>query len=180
MTSIVQTPGVETDARTTRILWQAVAATRIFFGLDWLSNAVAKLIGVKDYNFGFITFNLVDRGVANGILHQSVDSTKIPPLHWFYGSVVLPNFEFFQWFLTATEFAIAIGLLFGIASRLAAVGGLMLLTPIWLMLLTTNQYFWTYPLDVVPLVLLAVVPTGRFWGLDARIGAKLGRTSWPF
>jgi hypothetical protein len=56
----------------------------------------------------------------------------------------------------------------------------MLLTPIWLMLLTTNQYFWTYPLDVVPLVLLAVVPTGRFWGLDARIATKLHRAGWPF
>jgi uncharacterized membrane protein YphA (DoxX/SURF4 family) len=180
MTSIVQTAEGEADAKTTRLLWQAVAATRIFFGLDWLSNALAKLIGVKDYNFGFTTFNLVDRGVANGILHQSVESTKIAPLHWFYGTVVLPNFGYFQWFLTVTEFAIAAGLLFGIASRLAAVGGLLLLTPIWLMLLTTNQYFWTYPLDVVPLVLLAVVPTGRFWGLDARIGAKLGRVRWPF
>lgn len=180
MTSTTQIPGDEVDAQITRTLWRAVAAARIFYGLDWLSNAVAKLTGVKDYNLGFTTFNLVDRGVANGILRQGVESTKIPPLQWFYGSVVLPNFEFFQWFLTATEFAIAIGLLFGIASRLAAVGGLLLLTPIWLMLFTTNQYFWTYPLDVVPLVWLAVVPVGRFWGLDARIGAKLGRTNWPF
>jgi uncharacterized membrane protein YphA (DoxX/SURF4 family) len=180
MTPTLQASSTEVDPLITRTLWRAVAATRIFFGLDWLSNAVAKLIGVKEYNLGFITFNLVDRGVAGGILHQSVESTKILPLHWFYGSVVLPHFEFFQWFLTATEFAIAIGLLFGIASRLAAVGGLMLLTPIWLMLFTTDQYFWTYPLDVVPLLLLVLVPTGRYWGLDGRIAAKLGRTSFPF
>jgi uncharacterized membrane protein YphA (DoxX/SURF4 family) len=162
-----------------RVLLRALAAVRIFFGVDWLSNALAKLAGVMNYDWGFTTFNLVDRGVANGILHQGVMSTSIAPLRWFYGEVVLPNFGIFGWVLTLAELAIAIGLLFGIATRLAAVGGLLLLAPIWLMLLSTDQYFWTYPLDVVPLVLLAIVPTGRYLGLDGRIAARLGTRRWP-
>ena len=44
------------------------------------------------------------------------------------------------------ELAIGIGLLLGIATRLAAVGGLLLIAPIWLMLLHTNLYLWGYPL----------------------------------
>ena len=161
------------------MLWRAVAATRIFFGLDWLSNALAKLFGKMNYDLGFTTFSLVDRGVANGILHQSVMSTKIAPLRWFYGTIVLAHFSEFQWFLTGTEFAIAIGLLFGVLARLAAVGGLLLLAPIWVMLLTTNQYFWTYPLDLAPLLLLAIIPAGRYWGFDERIAQALGRHHWP-
>jgi uncharacterized membrane protein YphA (DoxX/SURF4 family) len=163
----------------TRMMLQALAATRIFFGLDWLSNAIAKVIGKANFDWGFITFNLVNRDTAGAILHQGVMTTWIAPLHWFYGGVVIPNYGFFQWFLTVAEFSIAIGLLFGILSRLAAVGGLLLLTPIWLMLLTANEYFWTYPLDVVPLVLLAVVPTGRYAGLDGKIADRLGVHRWP-
>ncbi|HEY4004901.1 MAG TPA: hypothetical protein VGM60_06895 [Pseudonocardia sp.] len=163
----------------TQAMLRGFAAIRIFFGLDWLSNALAKLIDKMNYDGGFITFSLVNRGVANGILHQGVMSTKIAPLRWFYGEVVLPHFGFFGWLLTVAELAIAIGLLFGIFSRLAATGGLLLLAPIWLMLFTTDQYLWTYPLDVLPLVLLAVVPTGRYLGLDSRISARLGRHRWP-
>lgn len=47
------------------------------------------------------------------------------------------------------------------------------------MVLMTDQYFWTYPLDVVPLVLLAIVPTGRYLGWDQRIARRLGARRWP-
>ena len=41
------------------------------------------------------------------------------------------------------------------ATRLAAVGGLLLLTPIWVMLWDRGQYLWTYPAeDLFPLLLL--------------------------
>jgi thiosulfate dehydrogenase (quinone) large subunit len=78
-----------------------------------------------------------------------------------------------------TELAIAIGLLFGIAMRLAALGGLLLLAPIWIMLLATNQYLWTYPLNLFPLVLLAIVPAGRLAGADAKLVARFNQR-WPF
>jgi hypothetical protein len=75
-----------------------------------------------------------------------------------------------------TELAIAIGLLFGIAMRLAALGGLLLLAPIWIMLLAT---LWTYPLNLFPLVLLAIVPAGRLAGADAKLVARFNQR-WPF
>lgn len=57
------------------------------------------------------------------------------------------------------ELAVGIGLLFGIASRLAAVGGLVLIGPIWIMLWHTGLYLWQYPAeDLFPLVLLAIAP----------------------
>jgi len=77
------------------------------------------------------------------------------------------------------ELAIGLGLLFGVATRLAAVGGLLLLVPIWIMLAGTNQYLWTYPLDLFPLLVLAIVPTGRVAGFD-RVLAPRFRHRWPF
>jgi uncharacterized membrane protein YphA (DoxX/SURF4 family) len=176
MTQAVRDPAVIPTGSMVR----ALVAVRVFFGLDWLSNAVAKLLGKANYDFGFTTFNLVDRGTAGAILHQSVTSTWIAPLRVFYADVIVANYGFFQWFLTAAELAIAVGLLFGILSRVAALAGLCLLTPIWFMLLTTNQYFWTYPLDLAPLVLLAIVPTGRAFGFDGALAARFNRMRWPF
>jgi uncharacterized membrane protein YphA (DoxX/SURF4 family) len=158
---------------------RAMVALRIFFGLDWLSNAIAKLLGVSNFRWGFTTFNLVDRATAHAILRQASGATAIPPLRWFYGTVVLHDWNFFQWFLTAAEIGVAIGLTFGLLTRLAAVGGFLLLAPIGLMLLTTNQYLWTYPLDLFPLVLLALVPTGRVLGFDQVLVRRFGRR-WPW
>lgn len=161
-------------------LRRAMVALRIFFGLDWLSNAVAKISGVATFHWGFTTFNLVNRATAHAILRQASDATAIAPLRWFYGTVVLDNWGFFQWFLTVAEIGVAIGLIFGLLTRLAALGGFLLLAPIGLMLLTTNQYLWTYPLDLFPLVLLALVPAGRTFGVDGKLIARFGYPRWPF
>ncbi len=64
--------------------------------------------------------------------------------------MVLAHWGFFGTLLTAAELAIGIGLLLGIATRLAALGALVLIGPIWLMLLHTNTYLWEYPLDLFP------------------------------
>ena len=77
------------------------------------------------------------------------------------------------------ELAIGLGLIFGIASRLAAVGGLLLQVPIWVMLWHTNSYLWEDPAeDLFPLLLLAVVPAGRFLGIDRQLEVRFQR--WPF
>lgn len=158
---------------------RAMVAMRIFFGLEWFSNAIAKIIGVSTYHWGFTTFNLVSQGTARDILKQASGATAIPPLHWFYGTVVLGNYGFFQWFLVLGEIGVAIGLTFGLLTRIAALGGFLLIAPIGLMLLTTNQYLWTYPLDLFPLVLLALVPTGRVLGVDKFLVQRFSWTRWP-
>lgn len=42
-----------------------------------------------------------------------------------------------------------------------------------------TQYLWTYPVDLLPLLLLAIYPAGRMWGLDAGsrpVSATAGRS----
>ncbi|PZS23466.1 MAG: hypothetical protein DLM60_02590, partial [Pseudonocardiales bacterium] len=147
-----------------RSLGGAFAALRIFIGLVWLSNALAKVFDVAVVDWGFFSFNLITRGIARAILTDAAAKTQITPLGAFYRDVVLPHWGVFGILLTLAELAVGLGLLFGVATRLAAVGGLLLIGPIWLMLWHTNGYLWEYPLDLFPLLLLAIVPAGRFFG----------------
>jgi uncharacterized membrane protein YphA (DoxX/SURF4 family) len=159
---------------------RAFTALRIFTGLVWFSNGLAKLIDKGNYDWGFISFNLITRGAAQSIATGASSKTYITPLGAFYRNVVLPNWSFFGTFLTIAELAVGLGLLFGIATRLAAVGGLLLIGPIWLMLLHTGGYLWEYPAeDLFPLVLLAIVPAGRLLGADRALAPRFGN-HWPF
>jgi len=162
-----------------RTLAGGFAALRIFIGLDWLSNGLAKLFDTGNYDWGFFSFNLITRDAARSITTNAAGKSQIAPLGAFYRDVVVANWGFFGILSTIAELAIGLGLLLGIATRLAAVGGLLLLTPIWVMLWHTNLYLWEYPLDLFPLLLLAIVPAGRVFGLDHRLAARFhGR--WPF
>lgn len=170
-------PGVSIAPHST--LAKGFAALRIFFGLIWLSNGLAKLFGVAVYDWGFISFNLIDLEAARFIANAASTQTYIAPLGAFYQGVVLPNWGLFGPFLTVAELAIGLGLLFGVLTRAAALGSLLLITPIWLMYIDTNPYLWLYPVDLFPLLLLAIVPAGRTAGVDSRLAARFG-DRWPF
>lgn len=161
-----------------RTLAGGLAALRILFGLVYLSNALAKIVGTANYDLGFYSFNLINRDIARSILGGASSGT-FEPLQTIYQDLVLANWGFFQWFLTVTELAIAVLLLLGIASRLAALVALGLIGPIWVMLWDSGQYLWQYPVELVPLAILAIVPAGRTVGLDGRLAARFGGR-WPF
>ncbi len=162
-------------------LARGFALLRIFFGVIYLSNALAKIIGVGAYDLGVASFGLLWLPQAEFILNDASTNTGFGLLGGMYQSLVLPNFGFFGAFLTVAELAAGLGLLFGVLSRAAAVGNLLLIAPIWVMYLFSDatQYLWTYPVDLLPLLLLAIVPTGRTAGFDGRLAARFG-DHWPF
>jgi uncharacterized membrane protein YphA (DoxX/SURF4 family) len=171
--------GAASAAVAARSTERAFAALRILFGLVFLTNGLAKLWNSSVFAVGPFQFTLVSRDGARGLLTGAVDGTWIAPLGALYQGLVLDNWGFFQWFLTAAELAIGLGLLLGVTSRLAALGGLLLIGPIWLMLLNEPLFLWEYPVELVPLLLLAIVPSGRTAGLDGRLAARFG-DRWPF
>jgi uncharacterized membrane protein YphA (DoxX/SURF4 family) len=173
------TSAVDASAATV-LMARAFTALRIFTGLVWLTNGAAKVIGKTNYDFGFVSFNLVSRGVAKGIAADAASKTAIAPLGAFYRDVVLPSWGFFGWFLTVAELAVGLGLILGVLPRAAALGGLLLIGPIYLMLLHTNLYLWQYPAeDLFPLVLLTIVPTWGRLGVAQQIRGRLPQR-WPF
>lgn len=153
---------------------------RIFTGLVWLSNGLAKVLERGSYDIGFFSFSLITRSSARGQLSGAADRTYIRPLGAFYQNAVLPHWGFWQVFLTLAELAIGIALIFGIASRLAALGGILLIGPVWVMLWHTDQYLWLYPAeDLFPLLLLAIAPAGRRLGVDRMLAPRF-KYRWPF
>lgn len=163
-----------------RMLGGGFAALRILFGAVWLSNGLAKVFANSDSNFdwGFIKFNLINQPAARAILDGASRNT-FQPLRWIYHDFVLANWGFFAWFLTVAELLAGVLLLFGIAARLGALLGLALIGPIWVMLLGSNLYLWEYPIELVSLLVLAVVPAGRTFGRDRTLAARW-RGRWPF
>lgn len=164
----------------TTIFVRLFTVLRIFTGLVFLTNGLVKLIGKSSFDLGFFSFNLIGRSTAESILTGAAHQTYIRPLGGFYEQVVLPHWGVWGVFLTLAELAIGVGLVLGIASRLSAVGGLLLIAPIWVMLWHTNHYLWEYPAeDLFPLVLLAIAPAGRHRGFDATLATRFGNR-WPF
>lgn len=175
-----QTAPVASGVTEATIFVRLFTVLRVFTGLVWLTNGLAKVFEKNNYDLGFFSFNLVDKSVARGILTDAAHRTGIRPLGGLYEQVVLPHWGLWSVFLTLAELAVGIGLILGIASRLAAVGGLLLIGPVWVMLWHTNLYLWQYPAeDLFPLVLLAIAPAGRHRGFDSRLVAKFGNR-WPF
>jgi hypothetical protein len=123
---------------------RGLAAFRIFVGLVWLANALAKVINQGSYDLGVVSFSLISRDTARGLLesYTGPESNAVAPLKSLYRDLVLANWGGFQWLLTAAELVIGVALVVGIASRLLAI--------------------------------LAAVPAGRVWGQDAKLAARFG------
>jgi uncharacterized membrane protein YphA (DoxX/SURF4 family) len=123
MTENAQSADVAVDSDNVhRLMARAFTALRIFTGLVWISNALAKIFDVGNYDWGFFSFNLITLDAARGIATDASAKTYIAPLGALYRDVVLPHWGAFGAFLAAAEFGIGLGLLFGVATRLAKAG----------------------------------------------------------
>jgi uncharacterized membrane protein YphA (DoxX/SURF4 family) len=166
-----------------RSLGRALAAFRVFFGLILLSNGLAKLLSFRTIEIGPYSSNLINRDEARSILDFEVnqrggDGTDVPGLKDVVNEVVLPSWDVFQWLVTALELGAGAALVLGIASRGAALLALGQQLFLQLVYLSSGRWMWEQPHEWVPLLILALVPAGRVWGLDRRLADRFHR--WPF
>jgi len=167
-----------------RTFAQAFALLRGFMGLVFLLNGLAKLFSFHTVHIGPYVANLINREDTRFILNVEANKNSphpLPGIQWLVNDVFLPHFGFWQWVFTAAELGIGTLLVLGLASRLAALGAL--LQTLFLSALYFNSNVWMFqePLEVVPLLLLTVVPSGRVWGFDGSpfVPPPL-RGRWPF
>ncbi len=161
-----------------RLVHAGFFALRIYVGLVFFSNGLAKALNRQNTTWGPLSFSLITRGSAHDIAQSAAGHSHIAGLSAFYRTTVIPHWGFFGVFLTVAELAVGVALLVGILTRVASIGGLLLIAPIWVMLWHTGDYLWAYPADLAPLVLLAVIPTGRILGLDGPLHRRIPH--WPF
>jgi uncharacterized membrane protein YphA (DoxX/SURF4 family) len=171
---------------------KGMAVIRVFFGVILFANGLAKVEpSLGRIDVGPYHANLITRDGARGILNFEVNErriregapqgTQVPGLKWFVNTVVLANWGFFQWLVVLVEVGAGLLLILGLATRGAALVGLGQQLFLALVYVSSNRWMFEQPHEYVPLIVLAIVPAGRVWGLDAwllRKNPTLRR--WPF
>jgi uncharacterized membrane protein YphA (DoxX/SURF4 family) len=166
---------------------RGLAAFRIYAGLVLFANGVAKLFEFRDIDVGPYQAFLINKDGARTILDFEVnerggDGTDVPLLKDVVNDVFLPNWDVFQWLVTALELGAGAALILGLASRAAALAALGQQLFLALVYASSGRWLFEQPHEWVPLLILALVPAGRVWGVDARIVHRgVGRFDrWPF
>jgi uncharacterized membrane protein YphA (DoxX/SURF4 family) len=171
---------------------RGLAVIRIFFGLIVLANGLAKLEpSLGQIDAGAYHANLITREGARGILNFEVNQrqirkdapkgTQVPGLKSFVNDVVLANWSIFQWVVVLIEVGAGLLLVLGLAARGAALVDLGQQLFLALVYVSSNRWMFEQPHEYVPLIVLAIVPAGRMWGLDARLVRDTpALRRWPF
>jgi uncharacterized membrane protein YphA (DoxX/SURF4 family) len=98
----------------------------------------------------------------------------VPGLKRVVNDLVLAHWNVFQWVVTGIEVGAGALLIVGLASRGAALVDLGEQLFLALVYLSSNRWLFEQPHEYLPLLVLALVPAGRVWGLDALIVRR-----WP-
>ena len=86
-----------------------------------------------------------------------------------------------QWLITAVELGVEAALVVGLATRAAALVGLGQQLFLQLVYLSSGRWMFEQPHEWVPLLILALVPAGRMWGIDGRqLRRRPSLRRWPF
>ena len=171
---------------------KGMAALRIFFGIILFANGLAKLdsdLGRVD--IGWYHANLITQDGARRILGFEVNDrqiregaprgTQVPGVSWMTNEVILEHWDTFKWLVTLTEVLIGALLILGLTTRLAALIGLLFQLFLAAVYFSSNRWMFEQPHEYVPLIILALVPAGRMWGLDRLIVRRNpALTRWPF
>ena len=139
------------------------AAVRVATGTLFVAEGAGKLFG--DFVRGGFARS------AGEMAHSSWPFWKS-----FLQSAVLPNAGMFGWIFALGELAVGIGLLLGLATRIAAGGGAVLMVAILLSQSYVPGSTWdkwitaglTTKFALLLLLLLLASNAGRVWGLDGR------------
>jgi len=171
---------------------RGMAVVRIFFGLIVFANGLAKLDAAwGQIDIGVYHANLITRDGARGILNFEVNQrqgtktspkgTGVPGLKQIVNDIVLNHWGVFQWVVTLMELGTGVLLILGLATRLGALIDLGQQLFLALVYVSSNRWLFEQPHEYVPLIVLALVPAGRIWGIDGAIVRLMPRLRrWPF
>jgi uncharacterized membrane protein YphA (DoxX/SURF4 family) len=159
---------------------RAIAALRVYFGLVYLHNGLAKILPAvpnlwPDTPLGFV-IAAEGRRSARSILEFEVLQNPHPvePYRALVEAVVLPNFGPFVFLLGAAESIVGALLILGMLTPIAAIVGAGLALHLQFMTLWNDKWLYEYSLQWLPLLCLAALRAGRWYGLDARFAVR-----WP-
>jgi len=160
---------------------RAMAALRIYFGVLFLHNGVAKLLPAvpnlwPDTPLGFV-INAEGNRSARSILEFEVITQQHPiePYRALVENVVLPNFGPFVLGIGGVETLVGILLIVGLLTPLAALIAAGMVLHLQFATLWNDKWIYEYSVEWVPLLCLGAFRAGRWHGLDARFAATRAR-----
>lgn len=143
-----------------RLRGGVLGSARIVVGLMWLANLHWKV----PPGFGEPT--------GGGLYKYSESVTRnstFAPFTWLTEQIVLPNFTLFGWVTVIAETAIAVLLLVGYRTKLAALAGAAMTVPIFLSVIyydRSDEWSWAYFLMFASHLLIYASDAGAHLGLD--------------
>lgn len=144
---------------------RAIAALRIWFGIVFLTNGLAKFIpSIAKTPVGF----LIDLNGAKGILIFYAHRNPVPPYRSLVDQLIAPNWSLFGPAEAVVEVVVGVLLIVGLFATLAALVGALLQLHLQFASLWSNQWVFEYSVEWVPLLVLAAIHAGRWFGLDSR------------
>ena len=170
----MSTTGTErtADLPDARLLAKGLAGLRIFVGLIFFANGLAKLFSFRNIEIGPYSTFLINRQETRSILQGEAAKSEVPGIPALVNDVLLPNFGWLQWVITFVELGVGALLIVGLASRAAALVGFGQQIFLQLLYLSSGRWMFEQPHEWVPLLILLLVPAGRVWGLDRRFASR--------
>jgi uncharacterized membrane protein YphA (DoxX/SURF4 family) len=160
-----------------------MAGLRIFFGIVYLHNGLAKLLPPipnlwPDTPIGFV-INAEGPRSAQSILQYEVVTQNHPiePYRALVETLILPNFGAFGFAVGATETLVGVLLILGLLTPIAAIVAALMALHLQFATLWNDKWIYEYSVEWVPLLAIAAFRAGRWHGLDARFAAT--RARWP-
>lgn len=163
------------------VLGRGLAALRIFIGVIFFADGLSKLFGFRNIEIGPYSTFLINREEARSILEGEAQRSDMPLIPSIVNDFMLPNYGWLQWVLTFVELGVGALLIVGLLSRGAALVGLAQQLFLAALYASSGRWMFEQPHEYVPLVILALVPAGYVWGLDARLRMRRAvDRRWPF
>ena len=151
---------------------RAVAILRIFLGLIFLTNGLAKFFPVIGYLPGGLS--LINTSSALGIIQHNARHHPVKPYHDLVFNVFVPNWNIVGPMVGLAETVAGLMLVLGVASWMGAL--LAAGQSLHIEFSDANGYWlFEYAVEWVPLLLLVFMHSGMTWGIDARIAATNSR-----
>jgi len=160
------------------LLGKGLAGLRIFMGLIFFANGLAKLFSFRNIEIGPYSTFLINRQETRSILQGEAAKSEVPGIPALVNDVLLPNFGWLQWVITFVELGVGALLIIGLVTRGAALVGFGQQIFLQLLYLSSGRWMFEQPHEWVPLLILLLVPAGRVWGLDRRFAERRGKGRW--
>jgi uncharacterized membrane protein YphA (DoxX/SURF4 family) len=151
---------------------RAIAVLRIFFGLVFLTNGLAKFVtGIAHLPGGYF---LIDSQGANSIIRHNASHHPVRLYHDLVFNLLVPNWSLFGPLVGLAEVSAGLLLVLGLASGLGAL--LAALLSLHIQFSDANgPWLYEYAVEWVPLLCLVFMKSGLVWGLDSRIAVSSER-----